>query len=142
MNLKKEKEKLYSRNFTKYDFDTNVFVSIVTTLLVLAFSIFTILKPNLSAEFFANTNISINKNFNWLFVVSMNASLLFILFIGFSKFGNIRLSGYRVSPQSNHIATIKILYSNLNLVILRKSPSFSKLKINQINNIKLYNDLI
>ena len=86
MNLKKEKEKLYSKNFTRFGLDLNVFVSIVTTLLVLAFSIFTILKPSVSAEFFANTNAAINKNFNWLYVMTMNASLAFMIFIGFSKY--------------------------------------------------------
>lgn len=88
MNLKKEKEKLYSRNFNKYGFDMNVFVSVVTALLVLAFSVFTILKPNVSAEFFGNINNEINKNFNWLYILTANASIAFLLFIGFSKFGN------------------------------------------------------
>ena len=142
MNLKKEKEKLYSRNFTKWGFDMNVFVSLVTALLVLAFSLFTILKPNISAEFFGNTNAAINKNFNWLFVFTINASLLFILFIGFTKFGNIRLGGYTANPDSNQIVTIKILHSNVNWSELRKTPSLNRLKNNQLNNIKLFNDLI
>ena len=111
MNLKKEKEKLYSRNFTKFGLDLNVFVTVVTALLVLAFSIFTIVKPNLSAEFFANTNAAINKNFNWLYVVTMNASLVFILFIGFSKFGNIRLGGYTAKPEFNDIAWFSMMFS-------------------------------
>ena len=80
MNLKKEKEKLYSRNFTKFGLDLNVFVTVVTALLVLAFSIFTIVKPNVSAEFFANTNAAINRNFNWLYIITMNASLVFYTF--------------------------------------------------------------
>lgn len=142
MNFKKEKEKLYSRNFTKYGFDMNMFVSVVTALLVLAFSIFTILKPNVSAEFFANTNAAINKNLNWLFVVTMNTSLLFILFVGFTRFVNIILGVYTANPDSNQIATIKILHSNVNWSELSKTPSLSRLKNNQLNNIKLFNDLI
>ena len=80
MNLKKEKEKLYSRNFTRFGFDMNVFVSVVTALLVLAFSVFTILRPNLSAEFFGGVNTAINKNFNWLYILTANASIAFLLF--------------------------------------------------------------
>ncbi len=106
MNLKKEKEKLYSQNFTKYGFDMHVFVSIVTTLLVLAFSILSIVKPNVSAEFFANTNIAIKKNFNLFFVLTINASLFFLLFIKFSKFWNIRLGSYTAKPESNQITSI------------------------------------
>lgn len=111
MNFKKEKEKLYSRNFTRFGLDLNVFVSVVTALLVLAFSIFTILKPSLSADFFASTNAAINKNLNWLFVVTMNASLVFLLFIGFSKFGNIRLGGYTAKPKFNNIAWFSMMFS-------------------------------
>ena len=87
MNLKKEKEKLYSRKFTKFGLNLNVFVSLVTALLVLAFSIFTIIKPTVSAELLANTiaTININRTFYWLYTINM-----ILLFIGFSKFGNIK----------------------------------------------------
>ena len=98
MNLKKEKEKLYSKNFTRLGMDMNVFVSVVTALLVLAFSVFTILKPDVSAEFFGNINTGINKNFNWLYIFTANASIAFLLFIGFSKLGNIKLGGTLPNP--------------------------------------------
>ncbi len=111
MNLKKEKEKLYSRNFTKYGFDMNVFVTVVTALLVFAFSIFTILKPNVSAEFFGNANVAINKNFNWLYILTANASIAFLLFVGFSKFGNIRLGGYTAKPEFNDISWFAMMFS-------------------------------
>ena len=111
MNLKKEKEKLYSRNFTKYGFDMNVFVTVVTALLVFAFSIFTILKPNVSAEFFGNANVAINKNFNWLYILTANASIAFLLFVGFSKFGNIRLGGYTAKPEFNNISWFAMMFS-------------------------------
>lgn len=111
MNLKREKEKLYSSNFTKYGFDMNVFVSVITALLVLAFSLFTILKPNLSAEIFGNANTAINENFNWLYIFTVNASLAFLLFIGFSKFGNIRLGGYTAKPEFNDVAWFAMMLS-------------------------------
>jgi len=89
----------------------NLFVSVITALLVLAFSIFTILKPNISSEFFASVNVAINKNFNWLYVLTMNASLAFILFIGFSKFGNIRLGGYTAKPEFGNVAWFAMMFS-------------------------------
>ncbi|NLZ94419.1 MAG: BCCT family transporter [Bacteroidales bacterium] len=111
MNLKREKEKLYSRNFTKFGFDMNVFVSVVTALSVLAFSLFTILKPELSAEFFGNVNTAINKNFNWLYIFTANASIAFLLFIGFSKFGNIRLGGYTAKPEFKDVSWFAMMFS-------------------------------
>lgn len=88
-----------------------MFVSVVTALLVLAFSIFTIVKPNVSAEFFANTNAAINKNFNWLYVITINAALVFMLFIGFSKFGNIRLGGYTAKPEFKDLSWFAMMFS-------------------------------
>ena len=92
-----------------------MFVSVVTTLLVLAFSIFIIVKPNVSAEFFANTYIAINKNFNWLYVLTMNASLFFWLIIRFSKFENIRLGSYTAKPVYNQITSIKKVYTQTSI---------------------------
>jgi choline/carnitine/betaine transport len=111
MNLKKEKEKLYSRNFKKFGFDMNVFVSVVTAVLVLSFSVFTILKPNVSAEFFGGINSAINKNFNWLYIITANASIAFLLFVGFSKFGNIRLGGYTAKPEFGDVAWFAMMFS-------------------------------
>lgn len=115
MSLKKERQKLYSRNYTGFGLDMNVFVSVVSALLVLGFSIFTIAKPNVSAEFFANTNAAINKNFNWLYVLTMNASLFFLLFIRFSKFENIRLGSYTAKPVYNQITSIKKVYTQTSI---------------------------
>ena len=111
MDLKKEKEKLYSRNFSKFGFDMNVFVSVVTALLVLAFSVFTILKPNVSAEFFGGVNSAINKNFNWLYIFTANASIAFLLFIGFSKLGNIKLGGHTAKPEFNDVSWFAMMFS-------------------------------
>ena len=111
MDLKKERTKLYSRNFTGFGLDMNVFVSVVSALLVLGFSVFTIVKPNVSAEFFANTNAAINQNFNWLYVITINAALAFMLFIGFSKFGNIRLGGYTTKPEFSDLSWFAMMFS-------------------------------
>ena len=111
MDFNKESKRLYSRNFKKFGLDMNVFVSVVTTILVLGFSIFTIVKPELSAKFFSNTNDAINEKFNWLYVVTINASLIFMLFIGFSKFGNIRLGGYTSKPEFSDISWFAMMFS-------------------------------
>lgn len=89
MDLEKANKKLRSRNFTKFGLDMNLFVSGVTAVLVLAFIIFTISKPVLSAEVFSNINTYISTNFNWLYVITINASLIFLLYLGFSKYGGL-----------------------------------------------------
>lgn len=111
MIIKKQERKQNSRIFTKFGLDINVFVSTVTALLVLLFSIFTILKPNVSAELFSDAYAGINENFNWLFVLTVNAALFFILFIGFSKFGNIRLGGYTAKPEFSDLSWFAMMFS-------------------------------
>lgn len=111
MNIEKEKEKLYSRNFTKFGLDLNIFVSLVTAFLVLGFSIFTISKPNISAAFFSGINSMLNKNFNWLYVITINGSFVFLIFMGFSKFGNIRLGGYTSSPEYSDLPWYAMMFS-------------------------------
>ena len=77
MNFKREKKTLL-RNFTKWGFDMNVYQQLQPTSL--GISLFTILKPNGSAEFFGNANSAINANFNWLYIFTVNASLAFCIY--------------------------------------------------------------
>lgn len=104
-------EKLYSRNFTKFGLDMNIFVSVVTAILVLGFVIFTISLPTNAADFFTNINTFINQNFNWLYIGTVNAALLFLVYLGFSKFGKIRLGGYTSKPEFNDIAWFAMMFS-------------------------------
>ncbi len=111
MNFNKEKKELYSKNFTRFGLDMNVFVSLVSAFLVLNFIIITILKPNMSAEFFSGINSVLNKNFNWLYIVTVNGSLIFLIFLGFCKFGKIRLGGYTSKPEYGNLAWYSMMFS-------------------------------
>ncbi len=111
MNIEREKEKLQARNFKKFGLDMNIFVSVVTAILVITFIVFTITKPIVSAKFFGEINTFLNINFNWLYVLTINASLAFILFLGFSKFGKIRLGGYTAKPEYSDIAWYAMMFS-------------------------------
>lgn len=92
-NQKLQREKLQARNFTKFGLDMNIFVSVVTAILVLGFIIYTISQPQASAAFFGGINTFINQHFNWLYVVTINGALMYLVFLGFSKYGKIRLGG-------------------------------------------------
>lgn len=105
------KQKLYARNFTKYGFDMNVFVSLVSALLVMGFIIFTIAMPEQSASSFGSINDSLNKNFNWLFVLTINLSFIFLIITGLSKFGKIRLGGFKARPEFSNFSWYSMLFS-------------------------------
>ncbi|QUI21594.1 BCCT family transporter [Vallitalea pronyensis] len=111
METEQLKKKLHERNFKHYGFDMNVFVSLVSATLVLAFIGFTILMPEQSAEVFRSINTWINANFNWLFVLTINASFIFLLIVGLSKFGKIRLGGFKAKAEYSNFSWYAMLFS-------------------------------
>lgn len=104
-------KKLQDKNFKKYGFDMNLFVSLVSAFLVLGFILFTILRPNVSAKVFGDINQILNKNFNWLYVLTINAAFIFLLIMGISKFGKIRLGGFKARPEYDNFSWYAMLFS-------------------------------
>lgn len=125
MNLEKERKeeailekeialgekKLRARNFTKFGLDMNVFVSVVTAFFVLGFVIFTISQPLVASNFFENMNVYLNKNFSWLFIFTVNAALVFLVYLGFSRYGKIRLGGYTAKPEYSNMSWFAMMFS-------------------------------
>lgn len=109
--LEKEQEKLRARNFTKFGLDLNIFVTVVTAILVLGFVIFTISQPTVSSSFFGGINEFLNKNFSWLFIGTVNAALIFLVYIGFSRYGKIRLGGYTAKPDFSDFSWYAMMFS-------------------------------
>ncbi|GAA0182305.1 BCCT family transporter [Clostridium sediminicola] len=105
-------QKLHDRNYKKLGLDMNPFVSIVSAILVLAFSFFTIARPNESATFFDGVKNSINTNFNWLFVLTINFVFLFALYLAASRFGKIKLGGSKAKPEYSNFAWYSMLFSS------------------------------
>ncbi|MCT4593131.1 MAG: BCCT family transporter [Anaeromicrobium sp.] len=104
-------KKLHDRNFTKYGFDMNLFVSMVSTILVLGFIIFTIAKPNESAEVFNGIKSYINTKYNWFFAFTINFALIFTLYLSFSKFGKIKLGGPKAKAEFSNFSWYSMLFS-------------------------------
>lgn len=111
MDLKEMKKQLYDRNFTKFGFDMNLFVSISAALLVLGFVGFTIVFPHQSADLFASINKIINEKLSWLYILIINATFIFLIVLGFSKYGNIRFGGSIAKPEYSNFAWYSMLFS-------------------------------
>lgn len=109
--LEKEQEKLRARNFTKFGLDLNIFVTVVTAILVLAFVIFTIAQPTISSNFFGSINEFLNQNFSWLFIGTVNAALIFLIYLGISRYGEIRLGGYTAKPDFSNFSWYAMMFS-------------------------------
>lgn len=111
MNLQDEQEKLQSRNFKKFGLDMNIFVSLVTAVLVLGFIIFTTGMPETATRILDKITLFLNTNFNWLYIMTLNAAVFFILFLGFSKYGKIRLGGYTSTPDFSDASWYAMMFS-------------------------------
>ncbi|QXM07113.1 BCCT family transporter [Crassaminicella indica] len=104
-------KKLHSRNFQRFGLDMNLFVSIASAILVLGFSIFTIVNPNGSATIFDGVKNYLTIHFNWVFVLTVNFILLFTIFLGISDFGKIKLGGSKAKPEFSNFAWYSMLFS-------------------------------
>lgn len=109
--MEKSKERFYARNYKKFGLDMNLFVTFVSAALVLGFIIFTIVRPKISANFFSEVNDIFNRNFNWLYVITINAAFVFLIYVGLSRFGRIRLGGFTAEPEYGNLAWYAMLFS-------------------------------
>lgn len=105
------RKQLYDKNFVRWGFDMNLFVSIVSAVLVIGFILFTLIKPDLAAATFSNINAGLNEKFNWLFVLTINMSFLFLIILAFSKWGKIRLGGFTAKPEFGRFSWFAMLFS-------------------------------
>ncbi len=104
-------QKLFEKNFVKWGFDMNVLVSLLSAIFVIIFITFTLLKPSLAASTFANINAFINEHFSWIYILTVNASVISLLVMGLSKRGKIRLGGFNAKPEFSNFAWYSMLFS-------------------------------
>lgn len=111
MERKELKEQLFSRNFVKWGFDMNLFVSLTAAFLVGGFILFTLINPDLAANTFSEINGFLNQKFNWVYIATINLSVVFLLVMGLSKLGKIRLGGFTARPEYSNFAWYSMLFS-------------------------------
>ena len=111
MENRESLKKLHDRNFVKWGFDMNLFVSLVSALLVIGFIVFTLIQPEVASATFNNINTILNQQFGWLFVLTINLSFVFLVVIGLSKLGKIRLGGFHAKPEFSNFSWYAMLFS-------------------------------
>ncbi len=99
------------RNFKKYGFDLNPVVSGFSGFIVLTFIVFALILPEQTTEFFTNMkNIMVTK-FNWLYTLTINLVLGFMIWLVFSKYGKLRLGGKAAEKEFSNISWYAMLFS-------------------------------
>ncbi|MEN7550241.1 BCCT family transporter [Rapidithrix thailandica] len=84
----------------------------ITSLLVIFILVITTLLVGQPMElWFKDAKRIVSNNLGWLFILLVNVILLFTLYLGFSKYGNIRLGGEQAQPEFSKGGWFAMLFS-------------------------------
>jgi choline/carnitine/betaine transport len=113
MTLEKSKKReLHDKNFVKYGLDMNIFVSLVSAILVFFFISVTIIFPERTAHIFDMMKTWVTTQFNGWFVILINLVFVSLIVLEFTKYGKVVI-GYKndTKPKYNHLSWYAMLFS-------------------------------
>lgn len=105
------KTELHDRNFTKFGLDLNLSVSLMSALVLVAFSIYAFTNLDKAAEQLNGFKGMIIKNFDLVFMIAANFFIVALIVLAFSKAGRIRLGGEDARPQFSRFSWYAMLIS-------------------------------
>lgn len=105
-NQVEKKEKKLKKYF---DVDGPVFWP--AAILIVLFIAVTLIVGEPMANVFNAIQSGISESGGWFFILSVNAFLVFVLYIAFSKYGKIRLGGVKAKPEFSKGAWFAMLFS-------------------------------
>ena len=62
-------------------------------------------------QLFSNLKTTMSNATGWFFILSVNIFLILVLYIGFSKYGNIRIGGKEAQPEFSRLSWFAMLFS-------------------------------
>ncbi len=110
-------EKLYSRNFKKWGFDLNPFVSLFAIILIFLLTVYTVVSNIESVgipsafDVFESITFFVVNYFDWVFIFATNFFIILSLYLAFSKLGRIRIGGLKTKPEFTNFAWYSMLIS-------------------------------
>lgn len=96
---------------TKRYFDVDAPVFWPSAIVVVLFIAITLIVGEPMAEVFSKIQNTISDSGGWFFVLAVNFFLVFVLYIAFSKYGEIRLGGRNAKPEFSKGAWFAMLFS-------------------------------
>ncbi len=86
-------------------------VFIISLLVIAVLVVTTILVGKPMEKYFSQIQTSVADNIGWFFILVVNVLLIFALFLGFSKYGKIRLGGKDAKPDFTNKGWFAMLFS-------------------------------
>ena len=85
-------------------------MTILAPLMIIAFLLFSLLRPGYASDLFNRMRDFIIDNLSWYYVSLMNFYLIFVLALALSKFGKIRLGGDDEKPEFSNFSWLSMLF--------------------------------
>ncbi len=92
-------------------FDVHPYTFSFTVLLILLFVIGGLLWAQTAEQFFGSVQAAIANKTGWFFVLVMNAALVFMVILMFTRLGRIRLGGDGAEPEFSRPSWFTMLFS-------------------------------
>lgn len=84
------------------------FTSAITVIIIIAL---TLMFKDTAEEYFTATQDFVANKAGWFFVLSVNIFLIFMIYLAFSKFGQLRIGGQSAKPEFKTISWFAMLFS-------------------------------
>ncbi|HBG98458.1 MAG TPA: BCCT transporter [Rhodobacteraceae bacterium] len=94
-----------------FGFDIHNPVFVISGLSIVAFVAYALSAPNQAAEFFGWLRPALTSTFDWFFLLSANAFVLFCLFLIVSPWGAVRLGGQDATPDYSYLGWFAMLFA-------------------------------
>ncbi|MBN2626402.1 MAG: BCCT family transporter [Spirochaetales bacterium] len=91
--------------------DIHPVVFFTSAALIIGFVVFSVFFHQTLGDFFTPLLNGISTNAGWFFTLTVNLILLFILYLMFSQYGNIRLGGDEAEPEFSTTSWFAMLFS-------------------------------
>ncbi len=104
--MKKQNDK---RSFLGIKANGTVFIGSLSIIIILVATTLITGKP--IEKWFVSTQNFVANNAGWLFILLVNSLLLYSLFLGFGKFGKIRIGGQDAKPEFSKAGWFSMLFS-------------------------------
>jgi choline/glycine/proline betaine transport protein len=86
-------------------------VFFVSAGLILAFALFGALTPELASRVFAEAQALIVADFGWFYIAAVAGFLVFVLFLMFSRYGDVKLGPDDSEPDYSYLSWFAMLFS-------------------------------
>lgn len=110
-NARKKCHYIKFKIFRGLRFDFNPVVTFVSAFIIWTFVIYCLVETKEAADEFPKWNNWITKTWTWLYIGTQDVWAVFIIYLYFSKYGNIKLGKPNEKPEFSDVTYFTMLFA-------------------------------